>query len=499
MNKTTNRLIASINSSYVNLKQEILILFSILVLFLLVNLTTYTRFPIVWLDEGMFTDPAANLYLGHGFKSSIWHSQNMNEFWAGYPPLYAILLYGWMRLFGFSLPSVRSLNYILIVAAVTIIWLAVTRLSLVTSTMSRISLVLIILLGYGVSLNYRSGRVDCTNILVTSLAFLAYSIVSVRLRLILLACIGVFFPLSGLQTLPYTVILCCLLLIFLGKSFLKEAVSLGIGIVIGIACLYIFYSSHGVWDGFVASVRRHSAYGVQAAAGGFDSLMAMLQGASFTRDPSFVSLFIASVLLIIYQIKIGSFKLRSPITFGLVASICTTIGVFAVGKFPTYYSWMAYIPLAITTFSAFSRIKLNLNNLLQRLFVIFIIITSLCGWTLQTVLAVSTWSYRDHTKVEEFVNKNIKSSDWVYFDESAYYPLRKKAAAIFNKEYLRIMSPEEKEQVSALVINPDDLDKVTKQLGGEWIGSSDILNPHKVNDRLFSDTYKLQVWRRKQI
>jgi hypothetical protein len=463
MSKTTAP-IASINSFSLKLKQEILILSGLFVLFLLFNLSTYSRFPIVWLDEVMYTDPAANLYLGNGFTSSVWFAQGMDEFWASNVPLHQILLYAWMHLFGFSLLSVRSFNYILIIAAVTILWLAVIRLNLVTSSLSRILLIFTILLGYGVSVNYRSGRPDCITILLMSLGLLAYSISSLRWRLIVLGCIGVFLPISGLQTIPFTIIICGLSLLFLGKSFLKEVVALAIGITIGIAFLYILYSTNGVWDDFRATVSVHSFIGTNNASKGFNFLIKSLTGTRFTRDTSLVFLLISSISLTIYQVRNDSFRLRSPITFALIESICTVIGMFAVGRFPSYYSWMAYIPLAIGTFSAFSTIKFNWKNLLHKVFAIFIVITCLSGSVLQAAVAVSSWNYRDYKPVEELVNKNITNNDWVYFDRSAYYPLKNKTNTIFL--FLDILSTEEKHKISALVINPDDLDASAKKLGG---------------------------------
>ena len=61
-----------------------------------VNLLTASWFPVPWVDEIMFADPAANLLLGNGFTSTAWFDQPRTEFWAGYPPLYQIFLYHWM-------------------------------------------------------------------------------------------------------------------------------------------------------------------------------------------------------------------------------------------------------------------------------------------------------------------------------------------------------------------------------------------------------------------
>src|SRR5215471_14715245 len=77
--------------------------------FLLFNLATASRYPFVWTDEVMYADPAVNLYLGHGFTSTAWYAQPSNEFWAGNVPLHSTLLFLWLKIFGFSITTIRSL------------------------------------------------------------------------------------------------------------------------------------------------------------------------------------------------------------------------------------------------------------------------------------------------------------------------------------------------------------------------------------------------------
>src|SRR2546422_11523965 len=90
--------------------------------FLLLNLLTSTRYPYVWIDEVMYSDPAVNLYLGNGFTSSAWYAQPSTEFWAGNVPLHTLLLYLWLKLFGFSILSVRSLNCVYMTACCWLLW-----------------------------------------------------------------------------------------------------------------------------------------------------------------------------------------------------------------------------------------------------------------------------------------------------------------------------------------------------------------------------------------
>jgi hypothetical protein len=241
------------------LPTEIAIVVLLLILFIGLNIVTSSRLSTVWLDEVLLTDPAANLYLGNGFTSSAWYFQTKDEFWACNAPLYAVLLYHWMLLFGFSLLAVRSINYMFMVISALLIWLSVHRLRLINSSRNRIILTVLLLLGEGVTFNYLSGRYDCLAISLFAVALFVYSIQSTWSRCILLVSIGIFIPVAGVHLIPYAAILCCLLLIYLGRLFIKESVSLAVGSILGIIFLYILYSTNGVANiFFIKSIGGHS-------------------------------------------------------------------------------------------------------------------------------------------------------------------------------------------------------------------------------------------------
>src|SRR4028119_1304776 len=141
-------------------RSESLIVTIVLLVFLLLGFVVASRLPInngTMVDEIMFIDPATNLYLGNGFTSSAWFAQAKNEFWAGYPPLYSLILFLWMQIFGFSIATAKSLNYVLIIVAGLLLWLSVIRLNLVNSTRSRVTLIAIFLANLEDSFNYRTG------------------------------------------------------------------------------------------------------------------------------------------------------------------------------------------------------------------------------------------------------------------------------------------------------------------------------------------------------
>lgn len=461
---------------------------AIFVLFLLINLATASRFPMVWQDEALYTDPAVNLHLGHGFTSSGWFVQHKSEFWAANVPLHQILLFQWLSCWGFNQVSVRAFNYVVILLATLMLWIAVLRLNLIVAAWSRITLILLVLLSYGVSWDYRSGRPDCIGILLIATAVGVYSIPTIWLRCVSLVGLGIFLPLSGLQVVAYVAIFTCLLVVFLGKSLLREIASLFIGLGIGIIFLYILYTTNQVWDDFLSSVEFARA------------LPNRLQ-----RDPSFFMLSVASLLMAVHQFRRNSLKLRSPLIFGIAASVAVPGLMFMTSRgFPTYYYWMAFIPLAVGVCSELPRLgKLTNTNLLRWYVYGILILTCFVGLPWQLASAAYYWHDRDYSRVEALAERNVKPDDWVYFDYSAYYAVKGKvaAAAEFFGWQLGVMSPQEKAKISLMIIPVEQFDRVTTKLGGHWSDIGDSVTPAQGRSVFFSgrwlaQSYDLHVFRR---
>ncbi|MGH8628446.1 MAG: hypothetical protein ACREYC_25330, partial [Gammaproteobacteria bacterium] len=205
-------------------------------LFLFVNVTTFTLYPGVWMDEVLAIDPGVNLYLGNGWTSTTTWYQHRGEFWAGCP-LYPFLVSGWIRAFGFSPLGIRSLGYFLMLMSAACIWLSVVRLELVRSAMGRVALLAMLLMGYGISFCYRGARYDVVLIFLAAASLLAFTIRSDRLRCSVLGALGFLYPLGGLQMVVYTAILTSILLAYLGRQFLREFLSINAGVALGIVSL----------------------------------------------------------------------------------------------------------------------------------------------------------------------------------------------------------------------------------------------------------------------
>ena len=469
--------------------------------FVLVNLLTADRCPAVWHDDGAYTEPAGNLYLGRGFTSANWYAQGKDEFWAGNVPLHQGVLYLWMQGFGFSLVSVRALNCVLMAAAAGVLWLAAGRLRLVAAGRYRILMVVLVLCGFSVCLSYRSGRPDCICILLASAAALAFSIGSRAVRLGVLGVLGVLFPIAGLQLVVFAGVLCLLLVCFLKMRYLPEMTAGALGCVVGGLLLAALYCYHGVSSEFLAStIGKHSSLGDAGLAYKLAAWRGRLGG--ITLAASFHLVLLTVLLIAAWTARKGRFVWRSPLGFGVAAGLAIPAGVAAAGVYPLYYGWMGYIPVCVCLCSALDARGAALPAVLRRRVVPALLgLACLAGLPLVLLLTVVEWKDRDYRLVENLVREHVRRSDCVYHDGAAFFALQTQVPAAMGYLYLRAMTPEEKQQVSVMVIRPERFAATSRSLGGRWRPCGEPLVPSRgpllgLDTDFFFRKHRLQVYRR---
>ncbi|MGB8354453.1 MAG: hypothetical protein WCD79_11225, partial [Chthoniobacteraceae bacterium] len=145
---------------------------------------------------------------------------------------------------------------------------------------------------------------------------------------------------------------------------------------------------------------------------------------------------------------------------------CAFLALYA---FPIYYSWAVYVPICIGLVSVIE--KSGARFLSARKNVLFLVLAvglSLFGLPFRVVLASLDPGERDYSKVEEFVTKSVQSSDVVYADYQAFYPLQKAHVQAYYSWYLLVMSPQEKASINCLVIDPGWAGYIETRLGGHW-------------------------------
>ena len=473
-------------------RTELLLLLVICVGFFIINLITGILSPLVWQDEVQYADPAVNLYLGNGFVSGAWPSiQPDTTFWASYLPLYQFLTFGWLHITGFSPIGIRSLDYFLMVAAAGLLWLGVFRLNLVKTRWARLVVILLFLLGHGISWSYRTARPDPLGMLLLAIALVFYSLRSIRWRLAGFVLVGILSSFTGLQLIVYAVLIGVLLILFLGWAVIKELIALGVGVVVGFGLVYLLYTYEGVWNYFTRSITDQSKI----------ILSTITQRLGGGIDRSTVLLLVIGLLLLGYQVWRKTFQWRSSLTFAVLATMVIPIGLFLINKFPIYYSWMVFIPLSIAVCSVVER-PTQFPKIFYGLIAIGLFFVCIMGLPYRVVVVAADSNANDYSVVDNFVDQNISSQDWVYCQYAAYYAVKEKAAKTYVEDWsfsANVPLPEEVARINVIISSPTDYPRMAKGLGGQWqdTGQELITMPKGFFGAASGDyNYDLRVYKR---
>jgi hypothetical protein len=478
----------------------------ILLLFVSLNVFTADRYPFPFFDEVLYADPAVNYVTGHGFTVSP-PGQDSLVFYFYNGPAHSALLIPWLKVFGISMRSVRSINFAYMAIAVLFIWSAVKRMGLVRSTRWRLLLILMVMCDYAVIFSYRCGRYDCLGMLIVAFAFWAFSFESMPLRLLALTIAGAASPWIGLQLLPLEAVLGGTLLAFTYFRYWREMFVFFSGVAAGGLGLIEFYYKHDVLQYFLRfPVFNHADLNhiLHSQSKGFGFVSGLLQGEFrhsnlLPKDFSLPFVFGCAVLLAVALYKHRSLRLRSLLIYGLIFTPLFGLTLILLAKFPTYYGWMTYVPLSICVCGSLGEVaSIRVGNIAVSLCVI----ASIVGVGLHVLACARDWNDRDYSKVQQFVIANVHPDDWVYIDPQAYYPAKLNGAETFFAN-VASMPPTQKDRVTVCLIEPA-AKSVLQSLGGAWYKTGQEMIP--AHTGLFGTdnqwgflslpNYRLSVYRR---
>jgi hypothetical protein len=436
--------------------------------FLLVNLLTAERSPVVWQDEVTLADPAVNLSQGNGFTSTAWW-QTGDRFFAGNAPLYSMLLYPWISLFGVHVTAVRSLNYVLILGVISVLWFAVRNLNLVQTARARLLFAALVLCGSGVTFSYRSGRYDCLGMLIISGIFAALAIKRRDVRFAVEVLLAALIPWAGLQLIPYVAMMSLVLLALRGRDAIRDVAAVVVGGILGSLTLAGFFMVHGVWGDFL----RTSTI----MAGARLSFAERLGRAAVAPlvDPSAMVLLVALVIVATASI-IRRDGWRSGAVVGAILGIALPCAMGFVGRYPCYYSWMAFIPMAAALASAFE--KPRPGRLVYGAALGLALLACGIGLPARLVVVWVEWDLRDAGKVHKFVTSHLRPTDQVFSIYEGYYAAKASAAGVILPPYIGesfapdappgAITQDERERINVLILKPDCVESSLRFFGGEW-------------------------------
>jgi hypothetical protein len=420
------------------------------------------------------------------------------------------LLALWIKVLGFSIEKVRLFNYVLMLLSITVIWLFIKKLPLIRFSWLRIILVVSCLLPTGITFIYISGRYDTSCIFLSALVLVAFLIKDAKIRWLTMTIIGFFFPLSGLSAVVFATIFGGILLLFNFQRFWREFVALGGGFILGMLFLYALYSTNGVWDDFVSMTLGHSVANANLNRTVIDIIFSRVSKLFDQKDyvcggclhPSFPPLSLLLLILIFYELLTKSFRWRSPSFFALITVITIPTTMCFLGKYPLYYSWMSMFPLIICICWSFNNILEKNTGKIQTTiisiaFLVLLLYANLLGLPSLAQITLQQWENNDYTKVQNFLDNKINPQDHIYADFQTFYALKSRAKRVYFPLYNGQMTPEDRDNLSLIVIDPRASVRASWNPGLAEIVGDSLPQWYDTGEQLDTGTYGMKLYRKR--
>jgi hypothetical protein len=411
--------------------------FTVSVFFVLLNFFTLSWTPLPWVDEAMFADTPVNFLESAQWKTTAWNAgANGSEPVSTANPLFQVLMVVWMKIFGFSLESCRSLNIFLAFCLSGMLVCFLRKRKILNEWTS---LLLFLTLFWGAesfSWSYRNGRLDILNI-ICSFWFITsfFRYIERQGKAIFLFLSAVFVFLSGLQAAPF-IVACLIWLFFIHKPERRRILVSGglfvAGVAAGFFALMLPYALNGHLLTYLERMLLYSAtlgkimYRIQPYfaelfhwnmehvfySGKQTFLQNLIMGFIQNKEYALLAAFNISALLL------NRVSVKSK-DFLYVAS-CIFIPFFMclAGRFQSYYTWMCYLPAVIGFIYLYE--KYGTRNL--RLSGVALVLFVFCFGLPKTLLKSDRTAYR---RIEHFIQRQAFSKDTkIVAPFMSYYAIR---------------------------------------------------------------------------
>jgi len=424
----------------------------VLVLMALFIFTTGIHISYTFIDEVEVADPVINFLSGNGYTTTAWAVTNRSVTHVSTAPAYSLSLLLWLKLFGISQTAVRTLPAFLALCGALVFWRACLRSGLIKSGGAGVVVICVLLMDYGYAFSYTYGRPDSLTALLIATMFYFYTLQNKRIALFVIGAIAIFLPFVQWASILYLFFLSIALLILLRKNILPYVATVFVCMAVGLLVQKWLYTYFGIWETWIDTIRverleniaQHIAYRM--------TLDALLHGHSNSVPKDFSALIIMMGMAAIY-IRGKFLHLGEGIPFAKSSWIIVAIvslGMYFVGKFPTYYSWMLCFPLAAILGAYFDKAASASRSEIK---IVAFIVMLACGvgLPLQAALASYDWHDRNPAAMSAKLGKIISKQDVVFCDYPFYYIVKERAGMTFVGSYFDRMTQEELDSVTLVV------------------------------------------------
>ena len=450
--------------------REVWVVSLFLLAFLIFNVVTATSYPFPHLDECLQAEPAINYVHGQGFGIRFDEILGM----------YSFLLVPWMKLFGSSLQSIRSAGIFSMTAAFLVLWSAVKRLEIIPLAFWRVFLLILLATECGMIVDYRNGRYDGFGALVMMVVLWLMSIKGKRTRLFCLFVVCLFVPWAGMQFMPVLFTAgVFLFLIFRWRFWMEIAVSF-LASVLGVAAFFSIAAANGrLWT--LLKFIRGQRTGLNVISDLIHHGQLILYN-HIPVDFSLPFLFGAAAILFVHLLRQKKINLHSGIFLGILFAVLVSIVMLTVAKLPTYYSYMIVIPIAVALCSGLALCE---PGKLRNAVLILCSLSAAAGAGIHAAAYIGNSQDRDYSRYEQFVDQTVHADDIAYVDATGYLAVRQRArdAYLWEAEgpIIPLMSQQQKDSITVLLIPSWALEYTTNGLGGQWQETGQMFAPTGLN------------------
>jgi hypothetical protein len=302
------------------------------------------------------------------------------------------------------------------------------------------------------------------------------SIKGKRARLFSLFVICLLVPWAGLQFMP--VLLAAgifLLLIFRQRFWMEIAVSF-LASVFGVAAFFIVAAANGRLSALLKFISGQRT-GLTVIADWIHHGQLILYN-QIPADFSFPFLFAAAAVLLVHLLRQEKINLHSAIGYGIVFDVLLSIIMITVAKLPTYYSYMIVIPISIALCSGLALCE---PGKLKNAALILCFLSAAAGAGIHAAAYLGNRQDRDYSRLEQFVNQTVQADDIAYVDTPGYIAVRQRARDVFfpytEGPIIPLMSQQQKDSITVLLIPRSASEYTTTGLGGQWQETGQSIGP----------------------
>jgi len=446
-------------------RREFVVVLTLILALTGVNLITGARSPTVWQDEVQVADAAINSVLGTGFVSTVSPFQDGALF--ARTVLYSLALVPWLHTLGIGPLAVRSLGIVLMAGAAFVAWRGAVRSGRLRAAWLRMAVPALVLCGYGMARTYRSGRYDAVAILLVCAGWWAFHDPGRRRAVVWLFCLSLLAAFAGPYVPVYAVLVALLIVLGTGRAGASRAGAVFAGTLASAGLFAGVHLALGTYAEMTASLSGPHALPVSvsdrvAAAAG------VLPGALFT-DWSTSILLVVGISCAVLIARERRHALMRPLSTGAVAFAAIPVAFMLLGRYRSYYTWTAFLPVAVAVLVALDHaLAAGSVRWRARALGAGVVLALLVGLPARTAVTVLQWDARDPDRARAFVERNTLPDDDALIGYQAYYGARLRARSVASRDSAAYMTGEDYAAIDVIMAEPGLAERFAEAAGGAW-------------------------------